>query len=151
MSSQWRPLQPDTMSSNGSLSPLQFGRPVSRQITKNPQNIVQNFQSQPQPQHNGFGGMNSFNNGSNNSNNASSGLSPGSMGGPGGLSSGPGGLPNSSSTSRLYSLMGNNSAFDFGLEPGFGGGGVGHGGSRNSGGGFGGGGGPPPSNSRQVF
>ena len=38
MSSQWRPLQPDTMPSNGSLSPLQFGqRPVSRQITKNPQ------------------------------------------------------------------------------------------------------------------
>ena len=57
MSSQWRPLQPE-MSSNGSLSPLQFGRPVSRQITKNPQNIMQNFQQQQQPQSNGF---NSFN------------------------------------------------------------------------------------------
>ena len=58
MSSQWRPLQPDTMPSNGSLSPLQFGgRPISRQITKNPQNIMQNFQPQPQqqPQQNGFG------------------------------------------------------------------------------------------------
>ena len=45
MSSQWRPLQPDTMPSNGSLSPLQFGqRPVSRQITKNPQvKILSNY------------------------------------------------------------------------------------------------------------
>ena len=96
MSSQWRPLQPDTLPSNGSLSPLsQFGRPItSRQITKNPQNIMQNFQQQQQPQQassNGFG----FNQGAQ-------------------------GLPNSSSTSRLSSLMGNSSAaFDFGLEPGF--------------------------------
>ena len=57
MSSQWRPLQPE-MSSNGSLSPLQFGRPVSRQITKNPQNIMQNFQQQQQPQSNGFNAFN---------------------------------------------------------------------------------------------
>ena len=112
MSSQWRPLQPDTMPSNGSLSPLQFGgRPISRQITKNPQNIMQNFQpqqQQPPPQQNGFG-FNSFNNSQSNN----------------------GGLPNSSSTSRLSSLMGSTSSFDFGLEPGFGNGGGSGGGGRS--------------------
>lgn len=100
MSSQWRPLQPE-MSSNGSLSPLQFGRPVSRQITKNPQNIMQNFQQQQQQQSNGF---NAFN------------FNPS----PPGNNGSPSAMPTSASTSRLSSLMGNNSsAFDFGMETGF--------------------------------
>ena len=120
MSSQWRPLQPE-MSSNGSLSPLQFGRPVSRQITKNPQNIMQNYQQQP-PQSNGFNAFN-YN------------PSPTGNGSPSSA-----GMPTSASTSRLSSLMGNNSsAFDFGMETGF----------RSSGSGFssgGGGGGGPRNN-----
>jgi hypothetical protein len=99
-------LQPDNLPSNGSLSPLQFGRPIARQITKNPQNIMQNFQPQQQPpqqQNNGFG-FNSFNNPSGNGS---------------GANSGGGVLPNSSSTSRLSSLMGNtSSAFDFGMDSG---------------------------------
>ena len=120
MSSQWRPLQPE-MSSNGSLSPLQFGRPVSRQITKNPQNIMQNYQQQPQ--------SNGFNAFSYNQSPTGNGGSPSSAG-----------MPTSASTSRLSSLMGNNSsAFDFGMETGF----------RSSGSGFssgGGGGGGPRNN-----
>ena len=69
---------------------------------------MQNFQQGQGggPQQNGFGYNQSFNN----SNNAPGG-GMGVGGGPGG---GGGGLSNSSSTSRLSSLMGNTSSFDFG-------------------------------------
>jgi len=99
MGSQWRTLQPQSpsevsfMSSNGSGS---FQRPGARQITKNPQNMFQNFPptSSSQQQNNSSGGGSS--NGMMNYSNFGSYGNGGASGNGGGLLS-PGGLGSGSS------------------------------------------------------
>ncbi len=100
MGSQWRTLQPQSpsevsfMSNNGSGS---FQRPGARQITKNPQNMFQNFPptSSSQQQNNSSGGGGSSNGMMNYSNFGSYG-NGGASGNGGGLLS-PGGLGSGSS------------------------------------------------------
>ena len=99
MGSQWRTLQPQSpsevsfMSNNGSGS---FQRPGARQITKNPQNMFQNFPptSSSQQQNNSSGGGSS--NGMMNYSNFGSYGNGGASGNGGGLLS-PGGLGSGSS------------------------------------------------------
>ena len=93
MSSQWRPLETGGHSSLSPLGGQLGGRPMSRQITKNPQNLLQNFHPSQQQQSNGYG----FNNFP---------LSPSGNSGNGSSSGGSSGMMHgSASTSRLSSLM----------------------------------------------
>jgi len=99
LGSQWRTLQPHSPSELGLLTTNSgaFQRPGSRQITKTPQNMFQNFPPTSQNQNSGgmnFGNFGGFGNGMSGS-------------GGGGLLS-PGGLNSNSSR------MSGGSAFDFG-------------------------------------